>query len=391
MPLILTRSPYSVSRLNLDEGATMTLEIGEKDTGVFIIFKSYSLSFRSKLFIDISPLIRDFYSATYSYDKSSGEYFTPKSITNLLFVRVTIDGLVDGVAPAGGSTITEWLATDGYLYNTDSFNEDKFIPLVENAYYTGSSNTIYKLDDSNIRITLLKSFDDASSEIAYIDFYNKGLLVKTIQTEFNPIQLRDNLRTVSDNDYSSYKERVDTDNGTLEGSNCLDVFFRNTELDEYDRIIIRTDYATKVLRVNTITECKYDPYRITFKNRFGTDEDLWFFKKSSKSLKVSKEDFRSNEFKAYNAGATARQMQQYNKNGRESLTLNSGFVVEEINESFKQLMLSEEVTLYDFKNDITSAINISNGELEYKTVTNDKLINYTIDIEFSNTVINSFV
>ena len=54
-------------------------------------------------------------------------------------------------------------------------------------------------------------------------------------------------------------------------------------------------------------------------------------------------------------------------------------------------MLSEEVTLYDFKNGITSAVNVTNGSLDYKTVTNNKLINYTIDVEFSNTVINSLV
>ena len=158
-----------------------------------------------------------------------------------------------------------------------------------------------------------------------------------------------------------------------------------------DKIVIRNDTTVKRITVKTISECKYDPYRLTFRNRFGADEDLWFFKKSAKSLKTSKEDFTSNQFKAYNAGQVTRVKQQYNKNATESLTLNSGFVVEELNESFKQLMLSEEVSMYDFNRDVTSAININNGELEYKTVTNDKLINYTIDVEFSNTVINSFV
>jgi hypothetical protein len=71
--------------------------------------------------------------------------------------------------------------------------------------------------------------------------------------------------------------------------------------------------------------------------------------------------------------------------------LNSGFVVEELNESFKQLMLSEEVSLYDFNNNTFSAINITDSEIEFKTVTNDKLINYTINVEFANDVINNIV
>ena len=48
-----------------------------------------------------------------------------------------------------------------------------------------------------------------------------------------------------------------------------------------------------------------------------------------------------------------RSNQEYNKNGTTSITLNSGFVDEALNESFKQLMLSEEVELYDFNNDDT--------------------------------------
>jgi hypothetical protein len=54
-------------------------------------------------------------------------------------------------------------------------------------------------------------------------------------------------------------------------------------------------------------------------------------------------------------------------------------------------MLSEEVSLYDFNNNTFSAINITDSEIEFKTVTNDKLINYTINVEFANDVINNIV
>ena len=81
-------------------------------------------------------------------------------------------------------------------------------------------------------------------------------------------------------------------------------------------------------------------------------------------------------------------MRQYNKNGVESITLNSGFVVEALNESFKQLMLSEEVTLHDFDNNVTQAVNVTDSELKYKTSVNDKLINYSIDLEMSNNIID---
>jgi hypothetical protein len=125
-------------------------------------------------------------------------------------------------------------------------------------------------------------------------------------------------------------------------------------------------------------------------------EDLWFFKKSTLSLSVKSEEFRANQFKLRNSddeslGGLVRSSQEYNKNGIESITLNSGFVDEALNESFKQLMLSEEVGLYDFKNDTLSAIKIKDSELRIKTSTNDKLINYTIEVEMSNNIIDDIV
>ena len=397
MALILTRSPYHVSRAGLDDGAVMTLEIGEYDSGVFDVLKSYTLNFRSKLFIDISPLIRDYLEAEYEYSAGLGKYLVTKGKKNIVYVRTTINGTENGAPPEGGAIVVEYFAADGYLYGTDTFNEDKSTFLTSNSYYTGSSDTVYKLDDSNVRITLIKAQDElissppVSSEIIYVDFYNGNELEQTAAYTANKDDSESYYIPVANLSVDSYKDRVSEDSGTLEDSKCLDAFLRNFRLNEVTKIVIRTDNATKILKVNTISECKYDPYRVTFKNRFGADEDLWFFKKSTKSLKTMKEDFRSNEFKAYNAGEVTRQMQQYNKNGKESLVLNSGFVVEELNESFKQLMLSEEVSLYDFKNNILSGINIVDSEIEFKTVTNDKLINYTINVEFANDVINNIV
>ncbi len=114
-------------------------------------------------------------------------------------------------------------------------------------------------------------------------------------------------------------------------------------------------------------------------------------------MKVTSDSFRANQFKQRNAGFTpavdntVRSMQQYNKNGKESITLNSGFVDEALNESFKQLMLSEEVELYDFNNNVRSAVKIKDSELKLKTSTNDKLINYTIEVEMSNSIIDNII
>lgn len=99
----------------------------------------------------------------------------------------------------------------------------------------------------------------------------------------------------------------------------------------------------------------------------------------------------ANQFEQRSAGILTRSSQEYNKNGKESLEINSGFVPEVFNECFKQLLLSEEVKLYDYDNSQEYAVKITDSSLTYKTSVNDKLINYTIGVEFSNNVIDNIV
>lgn len=118
-------------------------------------------------------------------------------------------------------------------------------------------------------------------------------------------------------------------------------------------------------------------------------------------MSVKGEEFRANQLTSrvnareldagYDNTPITRSSQEYNKNGVETVTLNSGFVDEALNESFKQLMLSEEVELYDFNNDVRSAVKVKDSELKLKTSTNDKLINYTIEVEMSNSIIDNII
>jgi hypothetical protein len=69
------------------------------------------------------------------------------------------------------------------------------------------------------------------------------------------------------------------------------------------------------------------------------------------------------------------------------MTINSGFVPESFSENFKQLMLSERVWLDTGAVDLP--ITIKSSDLELKTSVNEKLINYTINIEFAFDTINN--
>ena len=121
MSLILTRSPYFVSRKDLDNDATLKLEIGYYEDGFnFYIEKTYNLAFMNNYLIDVSPFIRDYLGDRFIWYGSSGYSKYNRELSK--YVRITVSGSKVGVAQS--DVISEYYATDGYLYSTDDYNKD---------------------------------------------------------------------------------------------------------------------------------------------------------------------------------------------------------------------------------------------------------------------------
>lgn len=106
MALILARSPYFISRGNLDDDATMSVDIGfVTDSGSETVLKTLLFSFRQQKKIDISPFIRDYFD---DYE--------------ILQVKTTINGSLSGVIQ--DPVTTTYLSTDGYSYYEEGYNYD---------------------------------------------------------------------------------------------------------------------------------------------------------------------------------------------------------------------------------------------------------------------------
>lgn len=406
MSLILTRSPYFVSRGNLDNDATLTLEIGEFiDGDTFEIAKTYNLVFRNSYLIDISPFIADYLENTYTW-RDAGTFSLAGYSLNLSadfqYVRTIVSGSRNGVPQS--DVIDEHYASKGYLYSTDDYNKDFSEELKAKCYYAGASNVVYKLDDSALEIPLVNTtynliagspFD---SEVVTIQYIKNNKVVNqrnyVFDNEFSYyggiiVSSNNNVRFVGGQNIS-FKERVEADGGTYVETKCLEDFLDKFTLEDYDSIVLsnKTGDVHKI-KVKTIEECKHKPYIVTFVNRFGIYENLWFFKRSDLSMSVTKESYRGNSIGSYESGNGIKTINHFNVNGKERITLNSGFVEEEMNEAFKQLLLSEEVTLYDYRENKRYNVNLGTSEIQYKQHINDKLINYAIEFEFAHEVINN--
>lgn len=152
-----------------------------------------------------------------------------------------------------------------------------------------------------------------------------------------------------------------------------------------------TDDTTllKTIKVNKICEPKFTPYKVVFQNKMGALQDLWFFKKTTESFNVTDETFKRN---IINTGSVTyatseTQNQRYNVNGKTRLTLNTGFIKEDMNKTIEELFLTENAWI-DYNGNVLPIIP-SSKSMTFKTSLNDRLTDYTIDFEFGFDKINN--
>ena len=166
------------------------------------------------------------------------------------------------------------------------------------------------------------------------------------------------------------------------------------------KIQITASSGLDIILVEPIEECKYPVFKCSFLNRWGAYQDVYFFKKSTESLQANRENFNRSIFTTsysyedsgsqtvFNTYSTNQHSKKtFNTNGNENLVLNTGFVSESMNETFKELLMSEHVYLTDSSN--TFPVNITDSNFIYKTSVNDRLINYTMNFEKSFSYINN--
>ena len=148
-----------------------------------------------------------------------------------------------------------------------------------------------------------------------------------------------------------------------------------------------TEYETTIY-IRRLPCTKYDPMKLVFVNKYGVMQELWFTAKSTESITVSGDKFKSG-FVSQN-GAINRfkhQIADYNKNGKIRYTLNTTYICEGVTRYVEELLLSEQVWLQ--QNGDYFPVNVTSSDVQFKTSVNDKLVNYTIDVEQANDLIST--
>lgn len=306
------------------------------DTDLRYTLSKDRLSSQDNIILEIAQLVRDYIDVTFNNDYLSTTVWVT---TNVKY----IDSDTNQIYDSNGTVITHYLAFDGFGYFEDEINpalSDNLLMTTSNMYLPeGTAGKLPIFAEGVGKV----SIDSVDTQVSDNGNSNQKIKYITIPADSNEVKI------------------YDTDDTTV----------------------------LQTITVNNICEPKYTEHKVTFVNKYGAFQDIYFFKKTTESFSVTDKSYKTNsvntstvDYKTYSG-----QQQRYNVNGITSLSLNTGFVKEDFNSALEELFLTENAWIrWDGK---TLPIIPKSKSMAFKTSLNDKLINYTVEFEFAFNKINN--
>jgi len=336
---------------------------------------------------EISELVRDYINIKYD-----GEYDSYVVLVNPVITAFDVNGdTLSSPTVTPSDYASQFIATEGYGYFEEGINPDFDEGLMM------SEGNIYRVNDRSINIPV---YTETTNSVA---FRLKGETVYSKSVVYsdpaNPTT-SEAIQYIASDSFSgadSYIERVlESQGGVFENNTLLEAFEEEVDLGEIDEIYVNytnaTETKTKVLKVKTFDCSKYEPIRVTFVNKFGALQDMYFTRRSNESVNRKTEDYKASvmDFANFSYDTSSHQMRTLNLIGNESITLNTDYIDESCNEHIKQLMLSEQIWMTRLTDEEKIVpLKLKSNSLQLKKRVNDKLIQYTMEFDVAADIINN--
>ena len=146
--------------------------------------------------------------------------------------------------------------------------------------------------------------------------------------------------------------------------------------------IFKAGALERTFTFREVCEAKYTPLVCDFINRYGVWQTITFFK-VSKSKMTSTETVFNMMPSSVDYSVSKNIRQTFNTNGQESIKVNTGWVREGYSEVIKQLLLSNTIRLDN------KPVVINTKSVDLFTSINERNINYTLDFNYANNIINT--
>lgn len=363
--MILLRSPYHiyVTQANLDSALLELYVYSGTQTTDRPVSPAYTLevtAISDAVTFEISELVRDYLDVVFN-----GNY-----ISQGVWVDYQITRTVSNVVQTPDAFV-ELYALDGYGYFENGSN-----PQCEK--YLGSTMTLYVLQNTPVNIPVLQ--DDLTDA----EFFQGGVMVGS--QSFTPTD-----------ESTAIIRYITTTNNNYIFQDGEDYLFQDGEQFVFsfgatgsgaDRVVLTyADMSTQEILIKTVVQCKFNPYRVTFVNKCGALEDLWFYGRNKVTLNTQDSKYKANILTAGTYDTSMHQKRVLNKMGSETIELNSNWYPESMNETFRQLILSDKAWLF-YEGEILP-INITTSSVQFKDEAGDGLISYQMQAEFAFDKINS--
>lgn len=267
---------------------------------------------------------------------SSSQYIQPNQPMTIGIVPAMVTGMF--VAYSDGQSAAIDTADLGAVDSTDSTDKLYFLPA----------------GVANLNASAIDPKPEDVSDLQYYDIY------------------------LGDLASVAYARRVETDGGIVEALTCCEEALQELgELPAFNT------------RMYIECELKYDPITIAYQNKWGAWDYIVAFKKSTTSTQTNKQQYETNvgtigsSTWTYDA-ATASPTKTFNNFGKDSITLNTGFLNDGYNQMVKEMLLSNSVYLVEQERYVI----LKDSQVEYKTSLNDNLVQYTFNFEYAAQVKN---
>jgi hypothetical protein len=148
------------------------------------------------------------------------------------------------------------------------------------------------------------------------------------------------------------------------------------------------DSSNAVLATYTfrpIHECRNQVYVCDFVNRYGAWQREFFFGASNETIESTSTTYNLMQTDLVDYSVLEGQRKEFNANGIRSIRVNTGIRDESMNTPLQELMLSERILLNG------QPVKLRSKSLAKLKVINTKIINYTIEFDYANDIINSVV
>lgn len=353
MILIAARSPYQVVIDEADQVATkVELYLWNKDVlppphPTYIMSEKIASVTQRETNYNISPFVlekisqiqNDYTSDTVSIESDSNWCYV-RIIKYYSTDGVTFDLLTDK-SYIGVNAYT--LVEDGVNY--DYCNDDVAILLAEKKITVQYQATRYYYN----------FMCERSASLSYVVNYLKNNVIVNTQT----------FLTAGASEIFNYKIPL-----AVNESDTTEIKLGTTLISKF--------------QTELILECKYEPVLVSFVNRYGGWQPLTFFKASENSI-----DTKGTEYnlmpESWNYNYQVGQTKTMNINGSKMIKCNTGFVDEDYSELITDLLMSDTILVNFLPATVKSKSTVLKKHLK------EKNINYTIEFEYSNNLLNNVV